>query len=75
MREWNLKALRAQISVMFSQPMLFSRSVADNIAYGDNSRTVLVSEIVEVAKLAKIHDFIVSLPQVYSFVASLTLLC
>ena len=66
-RDWNLKALRAQISTMFSHPMLFSRSVADNIAYGDNSRTVLVPEIVEVAKVAKIHEFIVSLPEVSIF--------
>ena len=40
-------------------------SIAENIAYGDNSRLVPMDEIIEAAKKANIHSFIVNLPQVY----------
>lgn len=42
-------------------------SIRDNIAYGDNSRKdISLDEIIQVAKQANIHDFIQTLPQVYS---------
>lgn len=35
-------------------------SIRDNIAYGDNSRNdISIEEIIEVAKQANIHDFII----------------
>ena len=44
--------------------MLFGCSIAENIAYGDNSREVRKDEIEAAAKAANIHSFINSLPMV-----------
>lgn len=46
------------------EPVLFDRTLAENIAYGDNNRKVTMHEIVAAAKAANIHNFIVSLPKV-----------
>jgi len=53
------------------EPVLFGCSIADNIAYGDNSREVGKDEIEAAAKAANIHNFINSLPKVsqYSYKA------
>ncbi|XP_048489395.1 multidrug resistance protein homolog 49 [Plutella xylostella] len=61
-----LSRLRRQLGVVQQQPVLLERSLADNIAYGDNSRKVSMHEIVAAAKQANIHKFIVSLPQGYN---------
>ena len=40
-------------------------SIRENMTYGDNSRDAIpMDEIIEAAKSANIHDFIVSLPEV-----------
>ncbi len=62
----NLHWLRSQIGIVSQEPILFDSSVSDNIAYGDNSREVPMVEIMEAAKQANIHDFIASLPEVFS---------
>ncbi|XP_043921481.1 ATP-dependent translocase ABCB1-like [Protopterus annectens] len=62
----NVQWLRARIGIVSQEPILFDRSIADNIAYGDNSRTVSEEEIVEAAKAANIHSFIQSLPEKYN---------
>jgi len=55
----------SQEPVLFSQePVLFGFSIAENIAYGDNSRDVSMDEIEAAAKSANIHSFINSLPKV-----------
>lgn len=46
------------------EPILFGCTIGENIAYGDNSRQPSMEEIVEAAKQANIHNFIVSLPSV-----------
>ncbi|MCG6859081.1 MAG: ABC transporter ATP-binding protein/permease [Salaquimonas sp.] len=56
-------SLRKRISYVSQQPVLFEGSVADNIGYGRPGATR--AEIIEAAKLAQAHDFIVSLPQGY----------
>lgn len=56
--------LRSKLSIVSQEPVLFDLTIADNIAYGDNSRSVDLSEIMNAAKMANIHDFIVSLPLV-----------
>ncbi|CAG9138256.1 unnamed protein product [Plutella xylostella] len=61
-----LSRLRRQLGVVQQQPVLLERSLADNIAYGDNSRKVSMHEIVAAAKQANIHKFIVSLPKGYN---------
>ena len=55
-RDWNLEALRQQISIIEQDLFLFSRSVADNIAFGAPDATR--EEIVEAAKAAQAHEFI-----------------
>ncbi|XP_033100770.1 ATP-dependent translocase ABCB1-like isoform X2 [Anneissia japonica] len=61
----NVKWLRSQIGLVSQEPVLFDLSIAENIAYGDNSRQVSMEEIIEAAKDANIHDFITSLPEGY----------
>lgn len=58
------KSLRQQIGVVPQDTVLFNDSVRYNIAYGrpDTSE----DEIIEAAKLAKIHDFIMSVPEGYA---------
>jgi ATP-binding cassette subfamily B (MDR/TAP) protein 1 len=47
------------------EPVLFDRSIADNIKYGDNSREASMEEVIDVARKANIHSFVSSLPQGY----------
>src|SRR5207237_1905293 len=63
LREYKLKALRGQISMVLQPPLIFPLSVRDNIAYGRPGAAD--AEIEEAARLACIHDFIVSLPEGY----------
>lgn len=60
-----LKSLRSQLGIVSQEPSLFDRSIADNIAYGDNSRQVTMDEVIASAKNANIHTFIASLPLGY----------
>lgn len=60
----SLKNLRSQMGIVSQEPSLFDRTIAENIAYGDNSREISYEEIVDAAKQANIHNFIVSLPLV-----------
>lgn len=60
----SLGRLRAQLGVVGQEPVLFDRTIAENIAYGDNSRQANMEEIIEAAKMSNIHSFISSLPLV-----------
>lgn len=59
-----LQTLKAHFGSVSQEPNLFDRSIAENIAYGDNSRVVDKQEIIEAAKKANIHAFVTSLPLV-----------
>ncbi|KAG8177035.1 hypothetical protein JTE90_024081 [Oedothorax gibbosus] len=63
--EMNVSNLRSHVGLVSQEPVLFSYSLAENIAYGDNSRHVGMHEIIEAARKADIHDFISNLPQGY----------
>ncbi len=65
-REWNLESLRQQISIIEQDIFLFSRTVAENIAFGkpDASR----EEIIAAAKMAQAHDFIMGFKDGYDTV-------
>jgi len=63
--ELNIKWLRAQIGIVSQEPILFDCTIAENIAYGDNSREPSMDEIIDAAKNANIHSFIDSLPLGY----------
>lgn len=59
-REW----ARA-VSIVNQEPVLFSVSVGENIAYGLPDDNVTKDEVIKAAKAANAHDFIISLPQGY----------
>ena len=58
-----LRSLRQQISIVLQEALLFSSTVADNIRYGRLDATM--DEIVDAARQANAHDFIMRLPQQY----------
>lgn len=60
----NLDHIRQQMAVVSQEPILFDYTIAENIAYGDTSRDVQMSEIIQMARMANIHDFISGLPAV-----------
>ncbi|XP_061089920.1 bile salt export pump [Conger conger] len=61
----NVPYLRSQIGIVSQEPVLFDCSIAENIQYGDNTRTVSMEEVVEAAKKAYLHDFVMGLPNKY----------
>ena len=65
-RDWNLQALRSQISIIEQDIFLFSRSVAENIAFGRDELDR--DSIVESAKAAQAHEFISAFPAGYDTV-------
>ncbi|XP_063781220.1 ATP-dependent translocase ABCB1-like [Pseudophryne corroboree] len=65
-RSVNIQWLRAQMGIVSQEPMLFDCSIAENIAYGDNSRTVPQEEIERAAIAANIQSFIETLPDKYN---------
>ncbi len=60
----DLVSLRRQIGIVLQTSLLFSESVAENIAFGRPEATD--EEIVAAAKAAQAHDFILRLPDGYS---------
>jgi len=63
LRDWKLRDLRNQFSFVLQDAVLFSTTVAENIAYGRPSATP--EEIVAAARAANAHDFIVAMPKGY----------
>lgn len=61
----NIPWLRKQLGIVSQEPVLFGYSIGENIAYGDNSRRVEMTEIVRAAEKANIHNFIKELPMGY----------
>jgi ATP-binding cassette subfamily B protein len=62
-RDVKQASLRQQIAIVQQEPVLFHRSLADNIAYGRPGANR--QQIIEAAKLANAHDFIERLPKGY----------
>ena len=65
-REWDKEVLRRVIAYVPQEPFIFNRSIRENIAIGNPEASM--EEIVRAAKIAKIHDFIESLPKGYDTV-------
>jgi len=63
-RDVNVESLRRHIAVVFQDPGLFYRSIADNLRIGDPDATH--DEIEEAARAAEAHSFIVVKPEGYS---------
>ena len=65
-REWNLATLRSQISIIEQDIFLYSRTISENIAFGQPDATQ--DEIEDTAKKAQAHDFIGTFDQGYQTV-------
>jgi ATP-binding cassette subfamily B protein len=63
MRAFMLKSLRDQMTVVMQEARLFSQTVRDNIGFGKIDATE--EEIIQAAKLAQAHDFIMQMPEGY----------
>jgi ATP-binding cassette subfamily B protein len=63
LRDYRLADLRHQFAIVLQEPVLFSTSIAENIAYARPGAAD--EEIVAAAKAARIHEFIARLPQGY----------
>lgn len=62
-REISLQSLHTQIGFVLQETYLFMGSIAENIAYAKPNATR--EEIIEAAKIANAHDFIMKLPEGY----------
>jgi ATP-binding cassette subfamily B protein len=62
-RDVTLDSLRSQIGIVLQETTLFSGTIRDNIAFGKPDATM--DEVIEAAKSAAAHDFIMSFPQGY----------
>lgn len=63
LRNYKIADLRNQFAIVLQEPVLFSTSIAENIAYGRPGASF--HDIVEAAKVANAHDFIRTLPDGY----------
>lgn len=65
-RDFMLASLRSHVGVVFQDTTLFSGTLRENIAYAKPDASL--EQVIEVARTAQIHDFIVSLPHGYDTV-------
>ncbi len=63
LRDLKVADVRNQFAIVHQEPVLFSTSIADNIAYARPGATQ--SEIEDAARAANAHDFVTSLPDGY----------
>jgi ABC-type multidrug transport system fused ATPase/permease subunit len=62
-RSYDLHSYRRHFGIVLQEPLLFSTSIAENIRYGRPSATQ--EEIEAAARVAEIHDFVMTLPGKY----------
>ncbi|MBR4428338.1 MAG: ABC transporter ATP-binding protein, partial [Clostridia bacterium] len=67
-REYTMESLRRSYAMVLQDTWVFSGTIFDNIAYGKENATM--DEVVKAAKAAKIHSYIMGLPQGYNTVIS-----
>ena len=58
------KKIRSSVSLVSQDPMIFSANALDNIRYG--RLTATDNEVIQAAKAANAHDFILDLPEAYN---------
>ncbi|SDY74717.1 ATP-binding cassette, subfamily B/ATP-binding cassette, subfamily B, MsbA [Evansella caseinilytica] len=63
LKDYTLKSVRHNIGVVLQESFLFSSSIKDNVSYGAPGATM--EQIVDAAKRAQAHDFIMELPNGY----------
>lgn len=62
-RDLDLKSLREHVGIVLQDSVLFSGTIADNIKFGDPEASD--EAMIDAAKQANIHDFIMTLPDAY----------
>ncbi|MFD1849204.1 ABC transporter ATP-binding protein [Oceanobacillus bengalensis] len=62
-KDYNIKTLRKHIGFVLQEPFLFSTTIKENIAYGNPD--VTDHQIMDAAKRAQAHEFIMNLPNGY----------
>jgi ATP-binding cassette subfamily B multidrug efflux pump len=62
-RDLTLESLRSHIGIVFQETTLFSGTIRDNIAYA--APDAPLEKVIEVARTAQMHDFIINLPEGY----------
>jgi ATP-binding cassette subfamily B protein len=62
-KEYDLKSLRDQVSVVLQKNVLFSGTIKENLHWGNKDATD--EELIEACKLAQAHDFIMNFPKQY----------
>jgi ATP-binding cassette, subfamily B, bacterial len=65
-QDWNLQSLRSQISIIEQDIFLFSRTIAENIAFGKDE--VDMESVIASANAAQAHEFIMTFPEGYETV-------
>ncbi len=63
-RDFTLASLRSKIGIVFQETTLFLGSIQENIAYAKPNAKL--EEVIQVAKTAQIHEFVISLPEGYA---------
>jgi ATP-binding cassette, subfamily B, bacterial len=63
LRDLRLQSLRAQVSIVLQEPLLFAGSIGDNIRYGRMEASD--AEVEQAAMAANAHDFVSRLPHAY----------
>ena len=67
--DYNVRSLRSQIGIVQQEPVLFDRSIRDNILYGiDEPEKINQVEIEEACRNSNIHHVICSLPNVSCYI-------
>ena len=62
-RDVTLNSLRDQIGIVLQETVLFAATIRENIAFG--LETVTEAQVIEAAKAAQAHDFIMAMPKGY----------
>lgn len=65
LRDYRVADLRSQYAIVLQEPVLFSTTIGENIAYGRPSGDATPEEVVAAARAANAHDFIAELPEGY----------
>jgi ATP-binding cassette subfamily B protein len=63
LQDLRLASIRRHVSMVPQEPVLFSGTISQNIVYGRDSATP--DQIMEAARRAELHDFIMGLPEKY----------
>lgn len=63
LHDYRLADLRAQFAIVLQEPLLFSTSIAENIAYARQDAGM--EDIIAAARAANVHDFVAGLPDGY----------